>query len=115
MSWIARKIGIDLNEDYDVNVAHENLKSIYQTYWRNKLFDDKRAGNHYQGNKLRSYRQFKLIYETEPYLLKVNNFLYRQALAKFRISNNRSKIETGRFENLPVNERVCNVCNIEED
>ena len=35
----------------------------------------------------------------------------RKALVKLRISSHKLLIETGRYDNIPRNERVCNVCN----
>ena len=36
-------------------------------------------------------------------------------MAKFRISNHRLRIETGRYDNTPVDERTCMICHTIED
>ena len=63
------------------------------------------------GNKLRNYKQFKNTYKTEPYVY--NDILprnHRSALAKCRCGVAPLKIETGRYQSLPVNERICFHC-----
>ena len=69
------------------------------------------------GNKLRNYKQFKSIYKTEAYVK--NDILprsHRSALSKFRCGVAPLKIETGRYQSLPINERTCFHCdNIIED
>ena len=40
---------------------------------------------------------------------------HRAAFAKFRCGVAPVKIETGRFENLDVNQRLCHFCNVVED
>ena len=34
----------------------------------------------------------------------------RKALVRFRISSHQLRIETGRYENIPPNERICHFC-----
>ena len=77
------------------------------TYLLKTLFDDIRPNA--SGNKLRSYRLIKNVYEFEPYL-EINDFTIRQAMPKFRISNHRLRIETGINDNTPVDERTCMIC-----
>ena len=36
-------------------------------------------------------------------------------MAKFRISNHRLRIETGKYDNTPVDERTCMICHTIED
>ena len=67
------------------------------------------------GNKLRTYRLFKNEYEVEEYCTQVWSVRYRGALAKFRTGTAPLRIETGRYELLPVNERRCFNCNAVED
>lgn len=67
------------------------------------------------GNKLRTYRLFKNVYECEPYLQCISDFKTRQIICKFRISNHRLAIETGRFKNTQLEDRKCYECNKLED
>ena len=61
--------------------------------------------------KLRTYRLFKKVYGTEHYV-KINMpHNYRSAYAKFRCGVAPIRIETGRYEHLPVEQRICPMCN----
>ena len=44
------------------------------------------------------------------YLTKLSKFYYDEII-KFRAGNHRLIIETGRWEDTPLSERKCNVCN----
>jgi hypothetical protein len=63
------------------------------------------------GNKLRTYRQFKTTFGTEEYCKIILPRCHRSAFAKFRCGTAPLRIETGRYERLPVNERLCPFCN----
>ena len=86
----------------------EQFKSSFRIGWEDTLFNDERKKKH--GNKLRCYRSFKIIFECENYLKYCNNYTDRRNLAKLRISNHSLRIETGRYENIDVNERICQYC-----
>ena len=62
------------------------------------------------GNKLRLYRTFKHEYDREPYVEANLSRLQRSSLAKFRGGIAPINIELGRFQGLPVEERVCMSC-----
>ena len=53
---------------------------------------------------------FKEVFETEMYLSKNISSRYRSAFAKFRCDVAPLRIETGRYENKNVNERVYIIC-----
>ena len=53
----------------------------------------------------------KNTYGSSAYLDLTRKNASRKALVKLRISSHKLLIETGRYENIPRNERVCNVCN----
>jgi hypothetical protein len=76
----------------------------YKVNWQNRMFSQK------VGNKLRTYKLFKEVFETEMYLSKNIPSRYRSAFAKFRCGVAPLRIETGRDENKNVNERVCFIC-----
>ncbi len=66
------------------------------------------------GNKLRTYAMIKTDISMEMYLSCSNlNWGKRRILAKFRTSNHKLAIETGRYckPKTPVNERTCIKCN----
>ena len=61
-------------------------------------------------NKLRTYNKFKQVFEVEPYVTEVMSRGRRSALAKFRCGVAPIRLETGRYENLPVDQRLCPFC-----
>ena len=61
-------------------------------------------------NKLRTYNKFKQVFEVEPYVHKLMSRGRRSALAKFRCGVAPIRLETGRYENLPVEQRLCPFC-----
>jgi len=59
------------------------------------------------GNKLILYRLYKGCYRVEQYCKIHMSFAHRSSLAKFRCGVAPKRIETGRYEKLPVHERKC--------
>ena len=67
-------------------------------------------------NKLRTYRSFKTEFGTEFYLRCSLPKKHRSAFAKFRCGVAPLKIETGRYENRPLEDRIYPFgCNTVED
>ena len=62
-------------------------------------------------SKLRTYREFKCVYGVENYLLENMPGKYRSAMSKFRCGVAPIRIETGRYENLCLEKRLCFNCN----
>ena len=70
------------------------------------------------GNKLKTYRLFKSNFELEAYLCNIQNTAHRTALTRLRVGSHRLSNELGRYHKpkpLPVNERLCDLCNVVED
>ena len=65
--------------------------------------------------KLRTYAKFKIKNKLEDYLINTNNAVQRKYISKFRLSNHKLLIETGRYMNLSVESRKCDNCKILED
>ena len=61
-------------------------------------------------SKFRSNRSFNETFDTESYILSDIPKSYRSTLAIFRCGVAPIKLETGRYENLPVDEQKCFVC-----
>ena len=82
------------------------------TMWHHNLWDDKNNPN---GNKLRTYRCYKVNLEVEKYLLLNLHRLQRRTLAMLRIGVLPLEIETGRYAKpkTPLSERLCGLCNID--
>ena len=62
-------------------------------------------------NKLRTYRNFKDSLNTSNYVIKCQNRSNRRALALFRCGCAPIALETGRYQNVPYEERLCTICN----
>ena len=87
------------------------VNSFVENRWKEAIFNDKRK-NPNARNKLRTYRTFKSTYGTAQY---VNTFMKkcnRRALALFRSGCAPIGIETGRYNNTPLHDRMCNLCNM---
>ena len=69
-------------------------------------------------NKLRTYKLFKENFQLEYYLTAVATVRCRIALTKIRVSCHCLAIETCRYQKptyLPINQRLCTLCNQVED
>ena len=87
----------------------EKLEQKYHTEWLNTIQNT--TGNRGRGgNKLRTYRLFKSNFQVEPYCELFLPFKHRSALAKFRCGVAPLRLETGRYEGLDVNQRICPIC-----
>ena len=95
----------------DLKVLDSVLFSEFESSWFENLSRD--VVHEGRGrNKLRTYRNFKNVYETEMYVKKLLPRAERSALAKFRLGVAPIAIETGRYFGVPENERVCCFCNM---
>ncbi len=62
-------------------------------------------------SKLSTYIKFKCCYGKDPYACTVYNRGHRAILAKFRSGILPLSIETGRFQNIPREFKLCTMCN----
>ena len=60
-------------------------------------------------SKGKNYTLFKQDLNFENYLIKLNR-KHCSSLLKFRLSNHRLPVETGRWENTPLEDRKCTLC-----
>ena len=65
-------------------------------------------------SKLRTYKLIKNKFGIEKYL-ELNERNLRKSLTAFRISAHKSNVGRGRYLNLKVKDRLCNVCTVIED
>ena len=87
------------------------LFTEYKAEWKNKVMSNVSISKNNGGNKLRTYKLFKQVYETEPYVK--NHIMSRtkkSALARFRCGVAPLRIETGRYEMIPYDKRNCFNC-----
>ncbi len=80
-------------------------------HWEYNLNREVRNGS----NKWRTHRTFKNTFETEMYL---NKLKFRKCFSMLRCGTAPLRIETGSYDRLPVEQRVCEVCdsdNVEDE
>ena len=78
------------------------MKKKYISYWIQTL-------QHSQ--KLSFYCTFKKNYSLSAYLELTRKNPSRKSLVKLRISSRKLRIETGRYDKIPRDERLCSLCN----
>ena len=60
------------------------------------------------------YKEVKRTFEMSSYLIKMQNRMFRNALAKLRLSSHSLNIETGRHRNIDRSNRKCSACNLND-
>ena len=85
----------------DLNTARNILSEQDQVMWINDM---------QTSSKLQTYSLFKDAFVQEPYLCKVQNRQHRSVLAQLRCGILPLKIETGRYQNIPKELRLCTLC-----
>jgi len=101
-------INSDRNTSFAQSEVNQRLKDNFVQNFYSEMNSPGMKEN--QGNKLRTYRKFKLTYEREKYL-EITNFSYRRAMTKLRISDHPLQIEAGRYTRTPPDDRICMFCN----
>jgi len=88
--------------------ALSSLKLDLELDWRENL---------QRKPKLRTYLLFKNNFEAENYVKYCLNRQNRSIMAQFRLGILPLNLETGRFRNIPLNERFCDTCatNVEDE
>ena len=87
-----------------VNSLHSAILQEYKVNWFTSI--NSKSGPSGRGNsKLRTYCQFKSVYEVEQYCKMILLLRHRVAFAKFRRGVAPLRIETGRLKNNPLDER----------
>ena len=91
------------------------LRGQFLSYWSKCINTEHAKASAKGGNKLRTYRLFKLQFKPEKYLQLPDRTL-RKALAQFRLGAHRLRIETDRFNSkqhyVPPELRTCKLCNL---
>ena len=93
--------------------AISNLKNYFEQRdpFLKNLWNDR--NNEVNGNKLRTYRQFKYGVVTESYVKMRIPRHHRRLLAQLRTGSLQLHIETGRWSNLNLQDRTCKLCDSE--
>jgi len=101
-------LSIDCDDNFDdlacidIHQARQLLHSLDSEQWKIKVLDVP---------KLRTYISFKHEYCVEPYVHILNKG-YRSALAQLRCGILPLSVETGRFNTIPIEFRLCVFCDI---
>ena len=61
--------------------------------------------------KLRTYKHLKTEFYAEPYVQKHLTRTQRSAIARIRCGTFPLEVERGRYRNIPIEQRVCKMCN----
>jgi superfamily II helicase len=88
-------------------------KCLNQKY----LSDWKDTSESLKDGKLTTYKRYlflKTNFKLEKYLTLVKRYEYRKSICKLHTSAHRLFIETGRYTNIPRNERICKNCTNQE-
>ena len=94
----------------NMSIVKMKLQESYIDSWKEKLWNDSRQNG---GNKLRTYRLFKMDFSWELYLSSIIKRSHLVAMARFRASCHSLAIETGRYHKPPIPPecRICIYCN----
>ena len=82
------------------NQISKTLSDLYVQEWHNKVTSSSKGKN---------YTLFKQDLNFENYLIKLNR-KHCSSLLKLRLSNHPLQVETGRWENTPLEDRKCTLC-----
>lgn len=96
--WVSHEIG-DITAF--ISIFRQRLIDCFTQDWHRSVTESSRCYH---------YQHFKTLLNTERYLsvdLPVN---LRYAFARFRTSSHHFNIELGRYQNIPLQERICNFC-----
>ena len=92
-----------------VNRIKKTSFTRFKAQWSNTI--SRIQSNSARGlNKLRTYKLFKKEFTTEAYVKIVLPYKHRSAFAKFRCGVAPLRLETGRYERLDIQLRVCPFC-----
>ena len=81
----------------------KTLKEHYRNCWEHEKV---------KSPKLAFYHGIKQSFEKEPYLDMISNASIRYSTTRLRISAHRLEIESGRYKNIPRDERTCKWCQL---
>lgn len=104
----------NVNTRFVLKSLADNMLQDFIVKWKeNVQQEDSKSGR--GKNKLRTYRLYKKNFLPEFYCKIVLPYKHRSAFAKFRCGVAPLRIETGRYENVVLENRVCFNCNVVED
>lgn len=99
---------IDKNEIYDntslynLDEFDNDIKPCIDNFWNVQINSKP---------KLRTFKTFKTNFEVSDYIQAIKNRYTRSIFAKFRLGILQLSIETGRYTQVKLEDRVCKLCN----
>ena len=95
---------------YSINTQ---LRKVVTEKYRNKFIE--KLSSCSDESKLFLYSKLKSSIGLEKYLSKLTSFKNIISFYKFCTSDHCLQIETGRYKNIPCQQRLCNICKVVED
>ena len=118
----------NIADELDIDISHiqedksfKKIKHSLKTKLKHditKKYESKtleKLSNLTDSSKLFLYSKLKTEIKLEEYLQKDNSFINRQMMSKFRLSDHILKIEMGRYQNIPREQRLCTQCSVIDD
>ena len=96
----------ECSKNYFLSYVISKLEQKHQVEWFN-VVQNNTGMRGKGGNKLRTYSLFKTTYHVEPYCQMFLPRKHRSELSKFRSGVAPLRLETGRYEGLEVDQRIC--------
>ena len=91
------------NNTPNVKLIIQRILDIYKQSWYTNINNS---------NKLDYYSKYKHSFVHEKYINCIFDNKFRISLTKFRLSSHDLAIETGRYTNIPRDQRICLQCNM---
>ena len=99
--WVSQ--GQNVNVSYVKELLKSTLQAQFVQEWNSEMD---------LSGKCALYKHLKTEFKLEPYLLKLSRDVFRY-IVKFRCSNHKLAIETGRYSGIDRNLRYCDMCNLD--
>ena len=96
---------LPMNTKCDMVAAHTTISAINESEWENKR---------YRFPKLRYYNMYKSNFSVEEYVNCNMPKWQRSVLAQFRAGILPLEVETGRYQNIELQDRLCKFCRLNE-
>ena len=98
--WVCQ--GVNINYNMFKSEFKNRLVDVFKQEWKVSVE---------QCRKCILYKYIKTTFKFEQYLTKIPWSLCKY-LVKFRTCNHKLTIETGRYNNIEINQRTCDICNM---
>ena len=103
MSYLFNNIA-NTNTNWFKNTVKLKLKDIYEQKWKETVFSNTICLNYRAMTKYRKLQNYFLNLPSQ----------YMYAFCKFKCANHKMPIVTGRYSGIPLDDRICTLCNLNE-